>query len=68
MQKTTVEIDEKLLEKAMKLSGAKTKKKAIEYGLRELIKSINRDLFKKELGTFDIDLTSEDLEKMRRDG
>jgi len=68
MQKTTVEIDEKLLEKAMQLSGAKTKKKAIEYGLRELIKSINRDLFKKELGTFDIDLTSEDLEKMRRDG
>ncbi len=68
MQKTTVEIDEKLLEKAMQLSGAKTKKKAIEYGLRELIKSINRDLFKKELGTFDIDLTSQGLEKMRRDG
>ncbi len=68
MQKTTVEIDEKLLEKAMQLSGAKTKKRAIEYGLRELIKSINRDLFKKELGTFDMDLTSEDLDKMRRDG
>ena len=68
MQKTTVEIDEKLLEKAMQLSGAKTKKRAIEYGLRELVKSINRDLFKKELGTFDMDLTSEDLEKMRRDG
>lgn len=67
MQKTTVEIDEKLLERAMQLSGAKTKKRAIEYGLRELIKSISRDLFKKELGTFDMDLTSEDLEKMRRD-
>lgn len=68
MQKTTVEIDEKLLEKAMQLSGAKTKKRAIEYGLKELIKSINRNLFKKELGTFDMDLTSEDLERMRRDG
>ncbi len=68
MQKTTVEIDEKLLEMAMQLSGAKTKKRAIEYGLRELVKSINRDLFKKELGTFDIDLTADDLEKMRRDG
>lgn len=67
MQKTTVEIDEKLLERAMQLSGAKTKKRAIEYGLRELIKSISRDLFKKELGTFDMDLTSGDLEKMRRD-
>ncbi len=68
MHKTTVEIDEKLLERAMQISGAKTKKKAIEYGLRELIKSINRDLSKKELGTFDIDLTAEDIEKMRRDG
>ncbi len=68
MHKTTVEIDEKLMERAMQISGAKTKKKAIEYGLRELIKSINRDLFKKELGTFDIDLTAEDLEKTRRDG
>jgi Arc/MetJ family transcription regulator len=68
MHKTTVVIDEKLLEQAMQISGAKTKKKAIEYGLRELIKSINRDLFKKELGTFDIDLRAEDLEKMRRDG
>ena len=67
MHKTTVEIDEKLLEKAMKLSGAKTKKRVIEYGLRELVRSINRDLFKKELGTFDLDLSLKDLEKMRED-
>jgi Arc/MetJ family transcription regulator len=65
MHKTTVEIDEKLLEKAMKLSGAKTKKRVIEYGLIELVRSINRDLFKKELGTFDLDLSLKDLEKMR---
>ena len=65
MQKTTVEIDEKLLEKAMKLTGAKTKKRVIEYGLRELVRSINRDLLKKELGTFDLDLSLKDLEKMR---
>ena len=65
MNKITVEIDEKLLEKAMKLSGAKTKKVVIEYGLRELVRSINRDLFKKELGTFDLDLSLKDLEKMR---
>ena len=65
MHKTTVEIDEILLEKAMKLSGAKTKKRVIEYGLRELVRSINRDLFKNELGTFDLDLSLKDLEKMR---
>jgi len=67
VHKTTVEIDEELLERAMKLSGAKTKKGVIEFGLRELVKSINRDLFKKELGTFDIDLSLKDLEKMRED-
>jgi Arc/MetJ family transcription regulator len=65
MNKITVEIDEKLLEKAMKLSGAKTKKVVIEYGLRELVRSINRDLFKKELGTFDLDLSLKDLDRMR---
>jgi len=67
MPKTTVEINEKLLEQAMKISGAKTKKMAIESGLRELIRSINKDKLKKELGTFDLDISAEDLEKMRRD-
>jgi Arc/MetJ family transcription regulator len=67
MHKTTVEIDEKLLSRAMEISGAKTKKKVIEIGLKKLIKSMNRDQLKKELGTYDIDLSLEDLEKMRRD-
>jgi len=61
MHKTTVEIDEKLLSQALEISGAKTKKKAIEIGLKELMKSI------KELGTYDIDLSSEELEKIRKD-
>lgn len=67
MHKTTVEIDETLLSRAMEISGAKTKKKVIEIGLKELIKSINRDQLKKELGTYDIDLSLKDLEKMRKD-
>lgn len=67
MHKTTVEIDEKLLERAMKMSGAKTKKMAIQSGLKELIKSINKEMLKKELGTFDLDISLEDLEKIRRD-
>ncbi|MGD2245984.1 MAG: type II toxin-antitoxin system VapB family antitoxin [Candidatus Aminicenantes bacterium] len=67
MHKTTVEIDEALLERAMRLSGAKTKKRAIESGLKELIRSISRRLLKEELGTYDIDLTLKDLEKMRKD-
>jgi Arc/MetJ family transcription regulator len=67
MHKTTVEIDEKLLSQAMKISGAKTKKTVIEISLKELIKTMNRNQLKKELGTFDIDLSLEDLEKMRKD-
>lgn len=67
MHKTTVEIDEKLLERAIKISGAKSKRMAIENGLRELIRSINREKLKKELGTFDLDLTAEDLETLRKD-
>ncbi len=67
MHKTTVEIDDKLLDRAMKVSGAKTKKQVIEYGLKELIRSINRNLLKEELGTYEIDLSLKDLEKMRED-
>jgi Arc/MetJ family transcription regulator len=67
MHKTTVEIDDRLLEEAVMLSGAKSKKMAIEEGLRELIRSIQRKRLKKELGTYDLDLTAKDLERMRRD-
>jgi Arc/MetJ family transcription regulator len=67
MHKTTVEIDDRLLEEAVNLSGAKSKKMAIEEGLRELIRSIQRKRLKKELGTYDLDLTVKDLERMRRD-
>ncbi len=67
MHKTTVELDEKLLQQAIKVSGAKTKKQAIEYGLKELIRSTNRSLLKEELGTYDLDISLKDLEKMRND-
>lgn len=67
MHRTTVEIDEELLSKAMKISGSKTKKKVIEISLKEFIKSRNRDQLKKELGTYDLDLSLEDLENMRED-
>ncbi|OHD67545.1 MAG: hypothetical protein A2W19_01595 [Spirochaetes bacterium RBG_16_49_21] len=35
--KTTINIDDALLEEAMKASGSKTKTRAIEQGLKELI-------------------------------
>ncbi|MEW6455391.1 MAG: type II toxin-antitoxin system VapB family antitoxin [Acidobacteriota bacterium] len=66
MNKTTVVINEKLLESAIKIAGVKSKREAIEAGLRELIRVKNRELFRKELGTFDIEISLKDLEKLRR--
>jgi diketogulonate reductase-like aldo/keto reductase len=40
---------------------------AIENGLRALIRSINIEKLKEELGTFDLDLTAEDLDTLRKD-
>ena len=53
MKKTTVVIDEELL------------KAAIEAGLRSLGRNCNREALQKELGTFEIDLTLDELERLR---
>jgi Arc/MetJ family transcription regulator len=65
MKKTTVVIDEKLLREAMDAIGAKTRKEAIKAGLQSLIRQQNREALRKELGTFDLDLTLEELERLR---
>ena len=68
MRKTTVLIDENLLAEAIETIGARTKKEAIEAGLRSLIQQHNREALRKELGTFDIDLTIDELERLRNAG
>ncbi len=65
MGKTTVVLDDELIERALNLTNLKTKKEVIEEGLRELIRKKNRELLRKELGTYDIDLTIEELERLR---
>jgi Arc/MetJ family transcription regulator len=65
MKKTTVLIDEKLLTEAMEAIGARTKKEAIRAGLEALVKHHHRQSLQKELGTFDIDLNLEELERLR---
>jgi Arc/MetJ family transcription regulator len=65
MSKTTVVIDDDLMEKALKATGAKTKRQAIEEGLRELIRKRRRDSFRKDLGTFDLSLTLKELKRLR---
>ncbi len=65
MAKTTVVIDDELLEEALKASGAKTKKEVIAAGLRELVRRENLEALRRELGTFDLALSSQELEKLR---
>ena len=65
MKKTTVLIDEQLLTDAMEAIGARTKKEAIRAGLEALVKHHHRQSLRKELGTYDIDINLEELERLR---
>jgi Arc/MetJ family transcription regulator len=67
VKKTTVFIDEELLKAAIEAIGARTKKEAIEAGLRSLVRNFNREALRKELGTFEIDLTFDELERLRNE-
>lgn len=66
MRKTTVYIDEQLLKEAIDAIGARSKKDAIEAGLRSLVQQHNREALRKELGTFEIEMTIDQLEELRR--
>jgi Arc/MetJ family transcription regulator len=65
MGKTTVLIDEVLIKEALRATNLKTKKSVIEMGLKELLRTKNRELLRRELGTFDIDLSLEELNRKR---
>ena len=63
--KITVVIDDELLKEAMEAAGVKTKREAIEQGLRELVRRKNLEALRQELGTYDLDLSLEELERLR---
>lgn len=63
--KTTVVLDDELVQEAIEAINAKSKKEAIEAGLKELVRRKNREALIEELGTFDLDLTLERLEELR---
>lgn len=60
--RTNINIDDALLEKAMKMSKAKTKKEAVERGLEELIKQAAREDMRALRGKVDWE---GDLDEMR---
>ena len=65
MKKTTVMINEHLLQEAQKAVGARSIREVIEIGLYSLVRRSNREALRKELGTYDIELTLEELEALR---
>ena len=67
MGRTTLFIDEKLMDEARKLTNLRTKREVVEEGLRELIRKKNRELLRKELGTYEIELTPQELERLREE-
>ncbi|MBM3703000.1 MAG: type II toxin-antitoxin system VapB family antitoxin [Actinobacteria bacterium] len=66
MSKTTVVIDDKLLKTAIEVTKAKSKREVIEKGLKELVHKKNIEALRKELGTFDLSLTLEKLNELRK--
>jgi Arc/MetJ family transcription regulator len=66
MTRTTLEIDEALLVRAMELTGARTKTEAINYALGQLVRHWERETLRQELGSFDFDLDLDELRRLRR--
>jgi Arc/MetJ family transcription regulator len=63
--RTTLDLDPELLEEAQRELNLKSKKAVIEEALRELLAARRRQQAIDVIGTFEIDLTDEDLRKLR---
>jgi len=66
--RTTLDIDEKLLNEAQHLAKTKTKKELIHLSLQALIREKRRERLLKKIGAYPIDLTPEKLRRIRRAG
>ena len=67
MKRTTVVLDERLVARAMKASGAHTMHEAIEIGLQELIRARARTSLRGRLGRVDLDIDLKELLRRRRE-
>ena len=64
--RTTLDIDDELLEQAMKAAGTTTKKKTVESALQELIRAKRREALSKRIGDYKrFGLSLKDLQRMR---
>lgn len=65
MPRMMVELDDRLLEEAKRLTGARTKRAAIETALRELVRRRKAAGLARLAGKVPIALTQRDLQAMR---
>ena len=65
--RSTIDIDDTLIKEAMKLTKAKTKRELINMSLQEIINKARRQRLVNRLGHFNLNLSLEELEKMRAD-
>jgi len=66
--RTTVDLPADLVATAMELSSARTKREVLTVALEEYVKRLLREELRRKRGTDFLDLTHEDLERMRADG
>ena len=62
----TVVIDDELLDEAQEALGTKGIRETVETSLREAIRRQRLEELRQSLGTFDLDLTLEELLRLRR--
>jgi len=62
--RTNIVIDDKLMDEALRLTGAKTKREAVELGLKTLIRLKKQSRFRKFRGKLPWE---GDLDQMRKD-
>jgi len=68
LMRTTVELDEKLLQDAMAATGAKKKRQTLELALREIVRQRRLERLRQRLGKTPLTITLEDLQQMRAEG
>ena len=65
--KTLIDIPDDLMKELLKWSKAKTKKVAVTLAITEFLNRKKREKLISLMGKLDLNMTQEDLERMRRD-
>lgn len=68
MARRTVVIDDKLLQEAQRVLGTRGIRATIEAGLKEAVRKRRLEALRRSLGTIDLGLKADELERLRGEG